>query len=87
MARLAAELRAGLTVAADRNRIALEMHDGVQGQLMTIAAQLELARCVAPQDGPRAARLAAALRAADDPATVQLLLAKATGHFKHGTER
>jgi signal transduction histidine kinase len=62
MARLAAELRAGLTVAADRNRIALEMHDGVQGQLMTIAAQLELARCVAPQDGPRAARLAADAR-------------------------
>jgi signal transduction histidine kinase len=62
MARLAAELRADLTVAADRNRIALEMHDGVQGQLMTIASQLELARCVAPQDGPRAARLAADAR-------------------------
>jgi microcystin degradation protein MlrC len=38
--------------------------------------------------GPRAARLIAALRqAGDDPAAVQLLLAKATRHFKHGTER
>jgi microcystin degradation protein MlrC len=38
--------------------------------------------------GPRATRLVAALRqAGDDPAAVQLLLAKATGHFKHGTER
>jgi hypothetical protein len=38
--------------------------------------------------GQRAARLIAALRgAAGDPAGVQLLLAKATGHFKHGTER
>lgn len=38
--------------------------------------------------GPRAARLIAALQqAGDDPAAVQLLLAKATGHFKHGTER
>jgi hypothetical protein len=38
--------------------------------------------------GRRAARLVAALQqAAGDPAAVQLLLAKATGHFKHGTER
>jgi signal transduction histidine kinase len=58
MARLAAELRADLTVAADRSRIALEMHDGVQGKLITIASQLELARHLAPQDGSRAARIA-----------------------------
>jgi len=37
--------------------------------------------------GTRAARLAAALRDAGDPIALQLLLAKATGHFKHGTER
>jgi hypothetical protein len=38
--------------------------------------------------GRRAARLIAALQqAAGDPAGVQLLLARATGHFKHGTER
>jgi hypothetical protein len=37
--------------------------------------------------GPRATRLAAALRDAPDPMAVQLLLAKATGHFKHGNER
>jgi signal transduction histidine kinase len=71
MARLAADLRGDLRVAADRNRIALEMHDGVQGQLITIASQLELARHVAPQDGNRAARIAAdardlARRAADE---------------------
>jgi signal transduction histidine kinase len=71
MARLAADLRGDLRVAADRNRIALEMHDGVQGQLITIASQLELARHVAPQDGGRAARIAAdardlARRAADE---------------------
>jgi signal transduction histidine kinase len=62
MARLAAELRSDLTVAADRNRIALEMHDGVQGQLITIASQLELARHVAPRDGARAAVLASDTR-------------------------
>jgi signal transduction histidine kinase len=62
MARLAAELRADLTVAADRSRIALEMHDGVQGKLITIASQLELARHLAPQDGSRAARIAADTR-------------------------
>ena len=58
MARLAADLRADLRVAADRNRIALEMHDGVQGQLITVASQLELVRCVAPLDGLRAAGIA-----------------------------
>jgi signal transduction histidine kinase len=62
MARLTAELRADLTVAADRSRIALEMHDGVQGKLITIASQLELARHLAPQDGSRAARIAADTR-------------------------
>jgi signal transduction histidine kinase len=62
MARLGAELRAQLTVAADRNRLALEMHDGIQGQLITIAAQAELAFRLAPADGPRAARVAAGIR-------------------------
>lgn len=62
MGRLAADLRADLTVAADRNRIALEMHDGVQGQLITIASRLELTRHVAPRDGARAAALASDTR-------------------------
>jgi signal transduction histidine kinase len=62
MARLGAELRAELTVAADRNRLALEMHDGIQGQLITIAAQAELARCVGPADPARAAQTAGRIR-------------------------
>jgi hypothetical protein len=45
-------------------------------------------RQVAVIAGARAARLIAALRdAAGDTPTVQLLLARATGQFKHGTER
>jgi hypothetical protein len=49
---------------------------GFEGRQVTVLA------------GPRAARLIAALQqAGDDPAAVQLLLAKATGHFEHGTER
>jgi signal transduction histidine kinase len=71
LARFAAELQAQLQVATDRNRIAMEMHDGVQAQLIAIASQQELARCVALQDGARAAQIAAdsrdlARRAADD---------------------
>jgi hypothetical protein len=42
-------------------------------------------RVVKTVAGAAAARLAAQLAAADD-AEQQLLLAKATGHFKHGTE-
>jgi signal transduction histidine kinase len=59
LARQAAELRARLRVSADRNRIALEMHDGVQAHLATVASQLELAQHVAPRDGERAAQIAA----------------------------
>jgi hypothetical protein len=45
-------------------------------------------RQVAVIGGARAARLTAALRdAAGDARTVQLLLTRATGHVKHGTER
>jgi signal transduction histidine kinase len=39
-----ASIREQLGIARDRNRIALEMHDGVQGHLMTIASRLELAQ-------------------------------------------
>jgi signal transduction histidine kinase len=56
-ARIAAELRERLGVAADRNRIAMDMHDGVQGHLITIASQLELIGHVAPRDGDRAAEI------------------------------
>jgi len=50
--------REKLGVAADRNRIAMEMHDGVQGHLISIASQLELIARVAPTDGDRAGELA-----------------------------
>ncbi len=47
--------RVRLGVAADRNRIAMEMHDGVQGHLIGVASQLELISRIAEQDGKRAA--------------------------------
>jgi hypothetical protein len=36
--------------------------------------------------GVKAARLAAGIEAAPDEARLQQLLAKATGHYKHGNE-
>lgn len=55
----AADLREKLGVAADRNRIALEMHDGLQGHLIAIASNMELARRVATSDSNRTAEIAA----------------------------
>jgi signal transduction histidine kinase len=55
---IAAGYRERLGVAADRNRIAMEMHDGVQGHLITIASQLELIARVAEKDGKHAASIA-----------------------------
>jgi signal transduction histidine kinase len=55
---IAAGYRERLGVAADRNRIAMDMHDGVQGHLISIASQLELISLVAEKDGKRAAELA-----------------------------
>ncbi len=71
LARLAADVRARLSVADERNRIAMEMHDGVQAHLIAIAAQMELAARLAEQDPHRAAQLAQdcrgiARQAADD---------------------
>lgn len=86
LARIAAELRAQLSLAADRNRLAMDMHDGVQGHLISIASQLELAQRVAPFDGNRAAAIAAdsrevARQAADELRfLVQRLRAPALSH-------
>lgn len=55
---ITAGLKERLGVAADRNRIALDMHDGVQGHLIALSSQLELLAHVAPRDGERAAELA-----------------------------
>ncbi|MDR3689091.1 MAG: sensor histidine kinase [Fimbriimonas sp.] len=55
---IAAGYRERLGVEADRNRIAMEMHDGVQGHLISIASQLELISRVAEKNGTRASELA-----------------------------
>lgn len=57
-AAIAAGLKERLAVAADRNRIALDMHDGVQGHLIALAQQLELMGRVAERNPARAAELA-----------------------------
>ncbi len=56
--RIAAGYRERLGVAKDRNRIAMDMHDGVQGHLITIASQLELLGLIVERDPHRAAELA-----------------------------
>jgi signal transduction histidine kinase len=71
LARLAADVRARLSVAEERNRIAMEMHDGVQASLIAIASQMELAGRIAEQEPGRAASIASdcrnlARQAADD---------------------
>jgi len=71
LAKVAARLQEQLGVAKDRERIAAEMHDGVQGHLITVAAQLELAQQVGRVDPSRGVRIAqdsreAALLAADE---------------------
>lgn len=58
LARQAAEYRGRARVAADRNRLALEMHDGVQAQLIAAASQIELVQHVASRDPLRAAEVA-----------------------------
>ncbi|MFI5385177.1 MAG: sensor histidine kinase [Fimbriimonadales bacterium] len=58
LARRAAEFRGRAQVAADRNRLALEMHDGVQAQLISAASQMELVQHLAPRDGARASEIA-----------------------------
>jgi signal transduction histidine kinase len=55
---IAAGLKERLAVAADRNRIALDMHDGVQGHLIALAQQMELLGHVAERNPARAAELA-----------------------------
>jgi signal transduction histidine kinase len=59
---IAAGMKERLAVAADRSRIAADMHDGVQGHLMTVATQLELISRVAERDPKRAGELAGEAR-------------------------
>jgi len=58
LARAGASLREQLGIARDRNRIAMEMHDGVQAHLMTLSKQLELAEAMASARPERTAELA-----------------------------
>ncbi|HTQ08748.1 MAG TPA: sensor histidine kinase [Fimbriimonadaceae bacterium] len=58
LARRAAEYRGRAQVAADRSRLALEMHDGVQAQLIAAASQIELVQHLVTKDGERAAQIA-----------------------------
>lgn len=67
-----AALKEKLAVEADRNRIALDMHDGVQGHLITLAQQLDLLQRVALADPDRAAELASGARASSRQAADEL---------------
>jgi len=58
LAKQSAEIRSQLRLEADRNRLALEMHDGLQGSLITAASQMELAQMLVKQDPERAATVA-----------------------------
>jgi signal transduction histidine kinase len=70
--RFAAELRAELGVAADRNRIAMDMHDGVQGHLIAITAQSELAERLMERQPERAKSIVTEIRAAARDAADEL---------------
>lgn len=58
LARAAASLQAELGIARDRNRMAMEMHDGVQGHLVTLSRQLELIERSAEANPGRAVEIA-----------------------------
>lgn len=72
LAKQAAEIRSRLRVEADRNRLALEMHDGLQGSLITAATQMELAQRLASADPERTAQIAAESRQTIRQATDEL---------------
>lgn len=57
LAKAGASLREQLGIARDRNRMAMEMHDGVQAHLMILSKQLELAKNVAMVNPARASQL------------------------------
>lgn len=58
LARASSKWREQQSVARDRSRIAMEMHDGVQAHLITIASQMELAERIARKNPARAEELA-----------------------------
>lgn len=71
-ARIAAEYRAEARLAEDRNRLALDVHDGVQGSLMAVASNLELVSRLAEREPERVAHLANEARASARDAADEL---------------
>lgn len=67
-----AEIQERLGVAADRNRIAMDMHDGVQGHLISIASQMELLSILAKNDPERAHSIAEVARESSRQAADEL---------------
>lgn len=61
-ARIAADYRAEARLAEDRNRLALDVHDGVQGSLIAVASGLELLGKIAERDPQRVPALAQEIR-------------------------
>ncbi|RYG18184.1 sensor histidine kinase, partial [bacterium] len=57
-ARIAAEYRSEARLAEDRNRLALDVHDGVQGSLIAVASGLELIARLAEREPERVPALA-----------------------------
>ena len=71
-ARIAAEYRAEARLAEDRNRLALDVHDGVQGSLIAVAAGLELISRIAEREPERVPALAIDVRASARDAADEL---------------
>lgn len=71
-ARIAAEYRAEARLAEDRNRLALDVHDGVQGSLIAVAAGLDLLARVAEREPERVPELARDARASARDAADEL---------------
>ena len=71
-ARIAADYRAEARLAEDRNRIALDVHDGVQGSLMVVASGLDLIARVAEREPHRVPALAEDVRASARDAADEL---------------
>lgn len=71
-ARIAAEYRSEARLAEDRNRLALDVHDGVQGSLIAVASGLELIARVAEKEPERVAGLANDVRASARDAADEL---------------
>ena len=71
-ARIAAEYRSEARLAEDRNHLALDVHDGVQGSLIAVASGLELIARLAEREPERVPALANDVRASARDAADEL---------------